>query len=288
MTPEDTDSCRFIEDVPRRGACNMALDEVMARRAGDEGLRTLRVYSFEPSCVTLGRSQEAGSVVDDGACERAGIDVVRRPTGGGAILHSGDITYCYTSPLDAFNGGGRDECFRYVAEGVTGALRLLGIDARTCRHRGTRTRGGWCFDQEFGVDIESGGRKICGSAQRVTGGAVLQHGTVFLGKDAAGLLRLTAPGAAPASEPPLSLEEAVGQFVGFSCAAEAFKRGFAAAHGLVIEDAGIDRWESRQACLLCAGKYGTPCAGQAKNSGFVCDIIGKENSAGDVHERQRR
>ncbi len=288
MTSGHAGNCRFVQDVARRGACHMALDEVLARRASATGLRTLRVYSFEPACVTLGRSQEIGLVVDAASCELAGIDVVRRPTGGGAILHSGDITYCYTSPLDAFYGNVRDECFSFVAEGVIEALRLLGIDACTSRHRGSRSPDGWCFDREFGVDIEWQGRKICGSAQRVTGRAVLQHGTVFLERHAAIVVPYATGGVAPLADPPVNLEEVVGRPVDFSRAAEAFKRGFAAAHGLVLEEGSLDSGECREAGLLCAARHGAPCAGRGNNEGHVCDIIGQRNSAGDDDERQRR
>ena len=107
-------------------------------------------------------------------CAAAGVDVVHRPTGGGCVLHDGDITCSVVAPE-----AGRSvlEAYRWVAGGLVAGLRLLGIEARVAEHRAT-ARALDCFAVATGADLEVGGRKICGSAQVRRRGWFLQHGSL--------------------------------------------------------------------------------------------------------------
>ena len=158
----------------------MALDESLALcQAAEESLCTLRLYGWDPPAVSLGRFQDLYSEIDYLSCRSHGFDVVRRPTGGKAILHLDDVTYSVVMPLTSSNPAEAHELFLRVATAAVSALGTLGIRAEIAFHK-PETSDPWCFTRPFGVDISAGGRKICGSAHRVYPGAFMQHGTLFL------------------------------------------------------------------------------------------------------------
>lgn len=109
-------------------------------------------------------------------CEQEGVCVVRRPTGGGAVLHSDDITYSVVAPILP---GGVLESYRWVAQALICGLKTLGIEARVVEH-GVRADALACFAKPTGADLQVGGRKICGSAQLRRNGWFLQHGSIPL------------------------------------------------------------------------------------------------------------
>jgi lipoate-protein ligase A len=128
-------------DLPRRGAENMRLDSMLLERcARAEITGAIRIYSFAPACLSLGRLQDERDV-DRGACERDGVDVVRRPSGGRAVLHDHEVTYavvCRASDTD-FGGRVLEACARIHSAIATGLARIgantrvrsLGDDERT-------------------------------------------------------------------------------------------------------------------------------------------------------------
>jgi lipoyl(octanoyl) transferase len=237
---------------------NMAIDEALAscaRKAG--GVPTLRLYSFDPPCITIGRFQRPGTLVDEEACARAGVEITRRPTGGLAILHKDDFTYAVTCPTgDA--GSSPDHYFRMIASGVTASLERLGIEAVLASHNRRRSSPGWCFDREFGVDIEWRARKICGSAQRISKGSLLQHGSLFLADNSALIAGLSRPGEARAGAAPVSVAEACGRRVSREEMAEAFREGFSGALGVRMEEGRLSEDEEGSAAELAAAKYADP------------------------------
>jgi lipoyltransferase/lipoate-protein ligase len=146
-------------------AMNMAIDEAIL-----DGLRegtsppTIRFYGWDPSAVSIGRFQGLEYEVNLAACRAAGVDVVRRITGGGAVYHDrdGEVTYSILGPANLFPERIPDS-YRSICDDVVNALRLLGIPA------------------EFSPinDIMVEGRKISGNAQTRKSGLFLQHGTVL-------------------------------------------------------------------------------------------------------------
>lgn len=171
----------LVRDTRRPGAENMAVDETLLER----GQPVVRLYGWEPGCVTLGYPQDEDTV-DREAIEGRGLDVARRPTGGGSIYHAPtEVTYGVVLPSD-WPGlpGDLFEDYRYLSRAVLDTLDELGLDASFKRAQGGRRD--FCYLREAGVSIVDGeGRKISGGAQRRTKDAVLQHGTVIVERDAA-------------------------------------------------------------------------------------------------------
>jgi lipoate-protein ligase A len=153
------------------------LDEVAAG-----ALPALRLYRWHAPALSLGRFQ-ADDDVDYDACARLGVEVVRRPTGGKALLHGADLTYAVAMPRPAGRAGRVNAVYCALAAGLVCGLARLGVDAHIAQHApgspGGHT-GPVCFTSVQGADLRVGTRKLCGSAQMRRGNAVLQHGSVLL------------------------------------------------------------------------------------------------------------
>jgi lipoate-protein ligase A len=178
-------SLRVIVDGPRDPQFNMAVDEALARLRNTIGYDTLRLYMWLPSGVSIGRRQDARRSVRLEDVERLGFKLVRRPTGGAALLHPQDdeVTYSvvlsnnhplYT--LDVAGSAAR------IAEGVALAIRKLGLEAGV-RGLGEPWSRDFCYVNPGSSDVMIGGRKVSGSAQRRDWGVILQHGTLLLRYD---------------------------------------------------------------------------------------------------------
>ncbi len=168
------DRLRVISYTVRDAAENMALDEAIAVAVGaGRSPPTLRLYGWDPPAVSIGYFQEVEAEVNLDFCEAEGISVVRRLTGGGAVLHaSGELTYSFAvSERDPAVPQDIQGSYMKICSPIVSALRDLGAPA--------------CFKPIN--DIEVSGRKVSGNAQTRRFGAVLQHGTLLLDIDA-GLL----------------------------------------------------------------------------------------------------
>jgi lipoate-protein ligase A len=172
----------------------MALDEVAAETAADGGPSTIRTYRWDPSCLTLGYRQDPATV-DWAYCEREGIDVTRRQTGGGGIYHDahGDIAYSIAVPAADVPGELLD-CYHLLCEPVLDAFDRLGIDADYVEESVPKLYHPACYLRELHpahdvVAAASGGdgdrRKIAGNAQYRKRDAVVQHGSLTFSVDAA-------------------------------------------------------------------------------------------------------
>lgn len=241
---------RFIRDVPRDGFLNMAIDTVLQSSAGSTGICTLRVYTFDPTAITIGRFQPAGGFIDGAACKKAGVDVVRRPTGGLAILHRHDLTYSVTCPIEGSSAAARRKYFEKIGRGIVAGLDAAGIRADLSEHVGSSRGPGWCFEREFGVDIEWNARKICGSAQRVSEGALLQHGSMFL-KENLELMSILAP-RSDSGEAFVTVEEARGAGMTFEELAGCLEQGFRETLDQGMKPGELSRRETERATALCA------------------------------------
>ncbi len=277
----------MLVDGPGPGPRNMAVDEAIAELAPATGLVTLRLYSFDPPCITIGRFQGLDGFIDVASCKRDGVDITRRATGGLAILHRDDFTYGFTRPLDskAYQARvARDECFREVASGVAAALWTLGLRARVTAHGSGPAADGWCFEREFGIDVEWKSRKICGSAQRIWDSYLLQHGTLFLGElnDTAAVGCVT--GGKARSGHPISVSEACGRLVAWDEMALAFRRGFEDACGVRLREECMRPEEVELSRILEVEKYATGSWIAGDSAQEVCDIIIQNSSAGGIHE----
>lgn len=155
----------------------MAADLALLDEVAGGAPAALRCYQWDPPALSLGRFQPAGDV-DLDACRARGVEVVRRPTGGRALLHGGDLTYAVAVPRPAGAAGAVDAVYAWLAGGLVAGLARLGIAAEVAHHEGETEAA--CFASLRGSDLRVGGRKLVGSAQVSRGGAVLQHGSVLL------------------------------------------------------------------------------------------------------------
>jgi lipoate-protein ligase A len=161
----------------------MALDEAMAGRTRETGAPLLRVYGWVRPTLSFGRHQRAAGSYDPERARRHGVDVVRRPTGGRAVLHAREITYCVAAPEQAL--GALRDAYGAINMILVEALRLLGVDAGVASPVAPppRPNAGACFEEPVAGEIAAGGRKLVGSAQWRADGALLQHGSILIDDD---------------------------------------------------------------------------------------------------------
>jgi len=213
---------RLLRTPPLDGATNMALDEVLMRRAARTGEWVLRCYAWSRPTLSLGRNQLACGRYDLDAIARRGIDVVRRPTGGRAILHDREVTYSVTAPVEG--AGPLRESYARINRLLVHGLSALGVPVEVAGRRAAALPPGVapCFDLPSAGELTHAGRKLAGSAQWRDEGALLQHGSILLDGDQALVAALLA---APLPPPPApaTLAGALGRFPDFGEVAEALE-----------------------------------------------------------------
>ena len=163
---DDLDRCRDA-------AGQMVADLALLDATTADGTPRLRLYRWRPPALSLGRFQPEADI-DVNACARLGVETVRRPTGGRALLHGGDLTYAVALPAR----GSVEATYTYLAAGLCAGLARLGVRAQIARHDGPA--GAVCMATQQGADLRVGDRKVCGSAQVKRGAGVLQHGSILL------------------------------------------------------------------------------------------------------------
>ena len=185
----------ILEDAPRSGAANMAVDEALAESvAAGDALPTLRFYRWQPAAVSLGRHQSVADVDAEKIAER-GYELVRRTTGGRAILHTDELTYSVTAPLnDPRMAGGVMDAYLLMSNGLLAGLEGVGLAAEKAAGdvRAGRDVSAVCFEVPSAYEITASGRKLMGSAQSRRKGYVLQHGSLPLTGDITRLMDVLA------------------------------------------------------------------------------------------------
>ncbi len=254
---------RLIYDREHDGAANMARDEAISR-AASAGAQppTLRLYGWVPPAISLGQSQRIASV-DEAACAANGVGIVRRPTGGLAILHTDELTSSVALPIDhPIAEGDVMTSYRRMAAAIVAALKLLGVsDASADRvAKEDKAKGPVCFEapSDYEVVGGAGGRKLVGSAQwrRVDG--VLQHGSLPLRGDIARACAylVDAPGPETVRAHAATLKDVLGRDVSWDEAAGAWQRAFSEALDIRFVEGTLSDDEARCAEELIATKYG--------------------------------
>jgi len=172
----------MLDPAGRSGAANMTIDADLLAETARTGRAFLRLYRFDPPCLSLGRNEPAAARYDRAAIARRGLDVVRRPTGGGAVWHEHEVTYAVAAPVPAF--GSLRHAYHAIHERIARALRSLGADAMLAPHQRLPSSGvdqpTSCFATRVGGEVLVAGRKLVGSAQVRKGNAFLQHGSILL------------------------------------------------------------------------------------------------------------
>lgn len=256
---------RLVETGWQDGPANMAIDEAImeAVEAGEQP-PTLRFYGWQPACLSLGRNQPAQTVNWE-ACKARGWDIVRRPTGGRAILHVDELTYSVCAPeSEPRVHGGILPSYLRLSNGLASGLEQLGLTPqRAGAPEPDAAKGPVCFDSPSNYEITVGGRKLIGSAQARRRGMVLQHGTLPLYGDLRRIVqalqfdgeaeRVAAAATLMASA--LTLEEALGRSVPYDEVVAALATGFAMALNLKLEKGSLSAAEADRARAIRAEKY---------------------------------
>jgi lipoate-protein ligase A len=175
---------RVIVDRPGAGDWNMALDEALAEQAEAQGIATLRLYAWEPATLSLGYFQRYDERV--GHLPSRELACVRRPSGGGAIVHDRELTYSLAIPDARGQKSRREALYRIVHAAIIEVFAACGANLDVCgsttAKRGAGSEPFLCFERRAAGDLLCGSAKVVGSAQRRNRGAVLQHGSILLGK----------------------------------------------------------------------------------------------------------
>jgi lipoate-protein ligase A len=258
---------RLLRDPAKPGAWNMAVDAAILENViAHNSPPTLRLYDWDPACLSLGFAQLYADV-DEDALTTHGWQVVRRPTGGRAILHTDELTYSVIGPSDEPRlAGGVLESYKRLSDGLMRALLLLGLPVERQPMREGNGFGALdnpvCFEVPSDYEITLKGKKIIGSAQARKKGGVLQHGSLPLFGDIARITqilhypddqtRLTAANRVRARA--ATVEEGLGHRVSWAEAGDAFVRGFNETLNIEFVDGELteseiqaaDRWMSER------------------------------------------
>lgn len=191
---------RLLVDPPAGAAWNMSVDEALLLEVQRTGRPVLRLYRWERPAVSLGYRQKRPDWLV--RAEGLGIEVVRRASGGGSVLHAGDLTYAVVAPVPAAGlPGDMRGSSRWIQALLLEGLRGAGVAAAAALPVARAERAELCFSASTGTEIDSAGAKLVGSAQRRTRWGFLQHGSIRLADDSALCSTLFGEDAVPAPAP---------------------------------------------------------------------------------------
>jgi lipoate-protein ligase A len=257
---------RLLITPPADGAWNMAVDEAIAAHAGRGDVPpTLRFYQWQPACVSLGRHQPLADI-DQARCAALGYHIVRRPTGGRAILHIDELTYSVAGPQDdPILAGAVLDSYLRLSHGLLAGLERLGLRVAKAppSNRANAGAGPVCFEVPSAYEIVAGGKKLVGSAQSRRQGWVLQHGTLPLVGDVTRLVDVVVfPSEAERTsqrrmlaERAATVEDALGRAVSFDQAAAALAAGFGNALDIHLQPGELTPAELDLAATLQRDQY---------------------------------
>jgi lipoate-protein ligase A len=265
---------RLINSGIHSAAMNMAVDEaIMLAHGQGEVPPTLRFYGWQPSAISLGYFQQGQKEIDIQECNRLGIDIVRRLTGGRGVLHEAELTYSIVvEEKDPSIPTTISASYRYFSKGLLAGLEQLGISAQMSMPREAYSHtkpkkpsasSSACFDAPSHYEITYGGRKLVGSAQVRKHGVILQHGSILLQfspeKNAAvlgtGSLERKKAIAEILTRRATSIEEIVGRSVGWQEVYEVMRRAFALVLGVELQEGYLSKNEVETSQQLATLKY---------------------------------
>jgi lipoate-protein ligase A len=248
----------------------MALDEsILEHIHRGDSIPTLRLYAWTPACLSLGHAQSYADV-DTARLHAHGWDVVRRLTGGRAILHTDELTYSITAPADEPRVAGTVlESYNRLARALLRAVQMLGLPVEMKEHAdgpGGPTLNPVCFEVPSTYEITVDGKKLIGSAQARKREGVLQHGSLPLGGDLTRICQTLVFADESAREGAAArllarattVESVLGHAVDWETAAQAFIHAFESELGLIFEEGEVSASESARAGELVQEKYAHP------------------------------
>jgi len=267
---------RLIISRPASGAYNMAIDEALLQSVGAGGSPpVLRLYSWIPPCLSLGYAQPF-SDVDPDKTTKLGWDIVRRMTGGRAILHTDELTYAVIAPnTEPRLKGGILESYMRLSQALLKAVLDLGIPAQASVQTqdfsgNTKPKNPVCFSVPSKYEITCQGKKLLGSAQARKKEGILQHGSLPLKGDLTRILKILKPG--NETEDPqytlntrsamlskaTTMENILGRAPNWEEAASTFVKAFEDTLGIAFTQGQPSAEETNLAHELVKEKYANP------------------------------
>ena len=232
-------SWRFLQHGPQEAATNMAIDESLLLT----GQPTVRLYTWQPSALSIGYFQGIHEEVDVTVCEEHGVDIVRRISGGGAVYHDakGEITYSLVVPRNMLPSNVQESC-AVICSALVSALQKLGLDATFSPLN----------------DVVVNGKKISGSAQTRGHGSVLQHGTLLIDLDVdlmfsllrVSQIKLADKAIKEASERVTSLRKELRKPIRHEIICAALQQGFAETFNVELTDGSLTDKENENVKAL--------------------------------------
>jgi len=223
-----TEGFILFDREPLPGSWNMAVDEYLFRLAQHSQNTYWRFYTWLRPTASLGCSQEVSRVVNLEECQKRGVDVVRRMTGGKMVLHHLEVTYSVASSRTDIFTATLEGSYRLISEALVRGLELMGLKpSLTSATSSAYARSNLpCFAYPARNEVEVNGRKIIGSAQKRTGTAFIQHGSIPLIKEI-DLLSAISYGLDRSRQGSMtSLSDELGREISHQQAAEYFRQGF--------------------------------------------------------------
>ena len=178
---------RWIDTGYADGTYQMATDWALLEHAAENGMTTMRMYGWKPYCISLGYNQSS-DCIDSNKCRENGIDIVRRPTGGRAVLHAEEVTYSVIIPeKNSSSYKSIGAIYNYISRGLARGIQKLCVPANLKKrsldmasHYRTQFSVS-CFSAAARHEVLVDGKKLVGSAQRRLSQGVLQHGSILTG-----------------------------------------------------------------------------------------------------------
>ena len=219
----------------------MAIDQMLFEAAQESSTPALRFYRWSPACLSLGRNQSAQ--VDRARLERAGIGLVRRPTGGLAVLHDQELTYCVAVPVGLI--GSPRETYEVINFALLRGLGSLGVRAMESAATDSGPQifraAGSCFAGSAPGEVVVQGRKVIGSAQRCEKHTILQHGSILL--DGSQALADELLGRSAATDGAITVRSVLGRVPGWVELVRALTRAFEQELGIALAPGGLSARE---------------------------------------------
>ncbi|KUO50710.1 MAG: hypothetical protein APF76_15545 [Desulfitibacter sp. BRH_c19] len=256
---------RLIDSNYNDGFYNMAVDEVLLSSVIEgKSPPTIRFYRWQPATVTLGYFQDMDKEIETEICKKKGIQVVRRLTGGRAILHDNELTYSLTAnEKEKQVSGSIIESYLKISQALVNGLNIYGVEvemmARPSKEKGSAA----CFDAPSWHEIVWNGRKLVGSAQTRKQGFLLQHGSLPFSLDVELLFQLLRISNAQVKErlkknfqqKAVSLEEITQKEVDYKKLVEALVQGFSQTFNIKVAWDDLSKEEKANAQELKETKY---------------------------------
>jgi len=218
----------LFEAQPGRGSYNMAVDEYLFRLAQQKKATFLRLYTWDKPTASLGAGQDVNRALNLEECEKRGVEVVRRMTGGKMVLHHLEVTYSVASSETEIFTSTLEGSYRLISEALVRGLEMMGLKAQLAENTSaTYARSHLpCFAYPARNEVEIEGKKIIGSAQKRVGSCFIQHGSIPLVKELELLAAISPALDASRQEKITSLSDELDRQISYEEGADFIIKGF--------------------------------------------------------------